>query len=206
MDLGHQDTVCRGEGSPGNRVVSGCLTWDRSRVPRGHHDRAGKPLQKLEQFCSDSWQWKGDGKYSCGRWGNPGSHSSAFILSLWLCPWRHLGSIVSEGTPKCPDTTHFQLPLSPQGTVAFSTGTGKVISAQKEDEAHRQPHEDQVWGRRKDEPRDAQAGTSFGSWRIWCLSLLELLHTHAHAPTPAPAKAKDRLQTQETREEFSLQA
>lgn len=27
MDLGHQDTVCRGEWSPGNRVVYGFLHW-----------------------------------------------------------------------------------------------------------------------------------------------------------------------------------
>lgn len=53
MDLEHQDTVCKGEWFPGNRIVFWLSYLDGSGVAHGHHDSARKPLQKLEQSHSE---------------------------------------------------------------------------------------------------------------------------------------------------------
>lgn len=101
---------------------------------------------------------------------------------------RRLGSIGSEGMSRYADVPPFQPPRSPQGNVAFAT---ERSFQRRKDKARRQPAEDEVWGRRKGEPRGEPTGPSFGSWRIQFLPLLELLHS-------PPCKAEDRSQPQET--------
>lgn len=78
--------------------------------------------------------------------------------------------------PRFPDVPPFQPLQSPQGNVAFAA---ERSFRHREAKARRQPAEDEVWGRRKGEPRGEPKGPSFGSWRIQFLPLLELLHSLA---------------------------
>lgn len=81
------------------------------------------------------------------------------LLLLWLSIQRCSGNVVGEEMPRYPDPTPLQPPLSLQEKIALGSGTRKVISAQKEDKACRQPQEDKIWGRGKDGLRDEPAGS-----------------------------------------------